>query len=251
MGDVIRKDAAAGDIIADARTTVINAQAKRGTWQSTTEEKLSAGLAAVAVLEAKLSTLSQQAEPLIAAIHVIDDVADPFIGKLSDDAWNLLGRPSADPFYDLLFPGGISVYTDGPDEEQPARMELLASLLETHIHPRLDKEFAAHSAAELRKMASKYQAALDAARPLRLQIQIYTKTRMILARGLQLSLASLKRRLKSDGFTETDIHTVIPDRPRNTTHATTTAATTQTTATPTPAPVSTISLVPSNNDSPK
>lgn len=89
-------------------------------------------------------------EPLIAAQESIDDQIDRLIGRLSDTIWNDIDRPAHDPLYELLFPGGITFYTDGPDDEQPARMDLLADLLESNLHPKLDPKKAKQYAAELR-----------------------------------------------------------------------------------------------------
>lgn len=214
MGDVIRKDAAADDIIADARATLDNARSKKGIWQTLAEEKLAPSLAVVEVVVKSLEQATRDAAPLVSAVHAVDDRGDSLIGKQADEAWNLLGRPASDPYYDLLYPGGIAAYTEGSDEEQPLRMLQLATLLEAGIHPRLDTAFTKNAAIELRGMAAEYQAALDAARPLKVQSQLLSRTKTTLARGLQLGLSNLKKRYKSEGFSEAEIHTVIPDRPR-------------------------------------
>lgn len=108
-------------------------------------------------------------EPLIAAQESIDDQIDRLIGRLSDTIWNDIDRPAHDPLYELLFPGGITFYTDGPDDEQPARMDLLADLLESNLHPKLDPKRAKQYAAELRGGAQTLEAAVDAARKPRAQ----------------------------------------------------------------------------------
>ena len=46
MGEVIRKGSAAGDVLADVATTLRNARAKGGVWESAAEEKLAVEISA-------------------------------------------------------------------------------------------------------------------------------------------------------------------------------------------------------------
>ena len=42
-----------------------------------------------------------------------DSRADKVIGKVSDDVWSAVGRPTSDIAIDLLFPGGNAFYKAG------------------------------------------------------------------------------------------------------------------------------------------
>src|SRR5690606_149496 len=130
MGEVIRRNAAALDILADCRTTMTNARARGGEWQAAAEARLGPGLTVAAGVEGRLTEARVAAAPAEAAVKVENEACDKLLGRISDDTWNIVGRPRSDPALDVLFPGGIAYYADGPVEAQPIRMNLLADLLE-------------------------------------------------------------------------------------------------------------------------
>ena len=138
MGEVIRKDAAADDIAADGNTTLTNAAARGGAWKPIAEERLGPAVALFNKVVADLNQAESALAPLQAAVAAYDGEADDFLGAKSDEMWNLVGRPAFDAAYSLAWPGGASAYTDGPDDEQPERMELLAEILMANLHPKID-----------------------------------------------------------------------------------------------------------------
>lgn len=213
MGEVIRKDAAAADILADANTTLTRAVARGGTWQSAAEARLGPVVTLAASVDGRRKAAVEEFGPVSARLDAADDVADKLLGRISDDIWNLLGRPGNDPALDILFPGGVSYYTDGDVTEQPGRMLLLAELLESGIHPRLEAARAHAFAAELRSSAAELQTHVSASLPIRLRVQLTEKMHFATARAAHAALVNLKRSWKADGQSEAEIHTVIPDRP--------------------------------------
>ena len=214
MGDVIRKDSAVIDIIADIKATYAKARAKGGIIQPIAEEKLGPTVELLTFTEGRLLKAREEYGPLHAALEVMDEESDLLLKKTADDIWNAIGRPASDPAYEILFPGGVSYYADGSDEDQPNRMELLAELLESGVHARLDKELAQHSAASIRSQANKYRELLDNLRMPKARVALLEKVWMAIARSAQTELVRLKRRYKSEGLSEAEIHSVIPDRPR-------------------------------------
>jgi hypothetical protein len=211
---VIRKDAAASDIAADAKATLANAAARGGVWKDLADEKLGpAGLLLLKVIEDG-AKVNEALMPLEAALDMQDDETDDFLGAKADEMWNLIGRPASDAAYSLIWPGGVATYADGRDEEQPDRMDLLADLLEAGLHPKLDAGWTKATAEEVRKRAAAYRAKVDALRPVRAKAALLGKTTTVLARSVQMELARLKRRYLAEGLTEAEIHKVIPDRPR-------------------------------------
>lgn len=213
MGEVIRKDAAAADILADANTTMTRAVARGGGWQSAAEGRLGPVITLAGSVDARRKAAAEEYAPVSARLDAQNDLADKLVGRISDDIWNLLGRPGNDPALEILFPGGVSYYTDGDVTEQPARMQLLAELLESGIHPRLEPARAHAFAAELRTSAATLQGHVDASLPIRLRLQLTEKMHFATARAAHAALVNLKRSWKSDGQSEAEIHTVIPDRP--------------------------------------
>ncbi|MBI5482130.1 MAG: hypothetical protein HY906_24960 [Deltaproteobacteria bacterium] len=210
---MIRRDAAAEDIFADAATTHTNAQARGGAWQQLADERLKVALEVSEVVKARRLEAQRALPPLMAAIETQDIGADRLLGRTGDDLWNALGRPSSDPVLSVIFPGGISYYTEGPDVEQPDRMELLAELLESIHLPKLDPARAQGAAQEVRAAAQPYRAAVEAARIPRARVKLLDRVLSAVARATQIELAQLKRLYKAQGFSEAEIHTVIPDRP--------------------------------------
>ncbi len=214
MAEVIRKGAATDDVLSDVEKTLRNARARGGTWQSAAEEKLGTVERLAALVTTRLNAAEHEYEPLKAALDAEDDVADDFLGGVSDDIWNKVGRPGSDPVLSIMFPTGISYYTDGSDEEQPERMDLLAELLGQGLHPRLDAATSATHAASVRSAAERYRHKVDALRGPAARVRLLSAMKTAIGRYAQTELANLKRRYKSDSHSEADIHTVIPAHTR-------------------------------------
>ena len=140
MGELIRRSAAAEDIIADVRATLTSAVAKGGVWKELAEKQLGDVMPLIDDVEMRLRQATVALEPLVAALDAKDDESDALLGRISDQIWNEVGRPASDPALSVLFPGGVAYYADGSVAQQPSRMELLAELLESRVHPRLAPE---------------------------------------------------------------------------------------------------------------
>jgi len=214
MGEVIRRNASIEDIHADARTTMTNATARGGDWAEVAEEQLTPVLGVIDLVQTRLGQTEQELIPLEAALAAADETADRLVGKVSDDTWNAVGRPGSDPVLSLLYPGGIRYYTGGSVDEQPERMDLLADLLKIGLHKKLDPETAKVSSREVREGAASLRSAVDAARVPRVRAEMLRRMRTAVGRHAQMELVHLKRRYKINGFSEAEIHAVIPDRSR-------------------------------------
>lgn len=214
MGEVIRKDAAARNIVADAKTTITNATARGGKWQELADERLAPIVLLVDKIDIDANAINATLGKVEAEIAAFDGETDDFLGAKADEMWNLVGRPGFDPAYSLIWPGGASAYAEGSDEAQPDRMDLLADLLDAGIHPKLDPAWGKAAAAEVRQRAAAYRQKLAPALAAQTKARLLGKAFDILARATQMEMARLKRRYLSEGFTEADVHAVIPDRPR-------------------------------------
>lgn len=213
MGEVIRKSAAVDDILADVRKTYVAAQAVGGSFKTLADQTLKQALALCDVIDGKLQTAKTKLAPLVAAQVAKNGSADQTVAGVADQIWNDIGRPAQDPHYDLLFPSGISFYTEGDDDEQPARMELLAEMIESGMHPRLDATRAKAYAKQIRDEAAGFETAVEAARKPRAQAAMYERLRIASARNAHAALVSYKRLLRAQGIPEAKIHELIPDRP--------------------------------------
>ena len=215
MGEIIRREAAALDILDDAQTALTNAMERGGAWESDVEARLAPLLVLALGVQTQREVARTGLLPALAALRVGTDASDRLIARISDETWNLVGRPVHDEAFELLFPGGISYYTEGDPSEQPDRMTLLAELLESGIHPRLPTARAHAFGAELRASGALLRAKDDAARPFRTRVALADKMECAIARAAHAALVSLKRVWKTEGKTEAEVHEVIPDRPRS------------------------------------
>lgn len=218
MGEVISRKAARERIIEDVKATRTGAAARAGGSDGTAWAVADGRLASVIALWdatlAKANAARAELAPLAAAVDVADEASDHTIKSNADFIWNELGRPANDPVYELLFPGGTGFYADADADEQPDMMLLLAELLESNIHSKLAANVAPKVAA-IRDAANKLASAVEAARKPRAKVRLYDRMLTAIARTAHFELAKLKRFWKSEGLSETDIHSVIPDRPRS------------------------------------
>ena len=213
MGEIIRRDAAADDILGDARGTLTNAKARGGRWQELAEQRLGASLALVSNVETKYNAAKEELAPLAAQVDARNRNADATLGKNYDVIWNEVGRPAYDAALSVLFPDGIAYYAEGDTDGQPDRMDILVELLKSGIHPKLSKETAQIAANEIKAEGDALRGAVDGARKPAAQVKILGRVRTSLAKVVHADLANLKRLYKIEGFSEAEIHSVIPDRP--------------------------------------
>jgi hypothetical protein len=213
MGEIVRRTAASGDIVSDTRAALTNARAKGGRWKELAEAQLADLVAIIDQVETQMNDADRELAPLVAALKAKNDEADHLLGRVSDEIWNEVGRPGSDPALSVLFPGGIAYYADGDVEGQPDRMDLLARLLETNIHPRLTPATAKAKASEIRAEANALRVIVDAARAPSTQAGLLRRVHRAIATTAQGALINLKRFYKTERFSEADIHAVIPDRP--------------------------------------
>lgn len=213
MGNVVRKDAAKADIFGDVRSTLTNAQTKGGTLQQLAEERLGPIVTLVDGIEAQLTSVRKTATPLLATIATKNDEADHLLGKVYDQIWNKVGRPANDPALSVIFPGGIAYYAEGDTEGQPDRMEVLVELLNAGLHLKLPKDDAIAAADEVATSCATLRSAVENARKPVAKLGVLERIHTTIARVAQLELANLKRLYKANGFTEAEVHAIIPDRP--------------------------------------
>ncbi len=185
MGEVIANKAAADDIFADVVTTHARAVARGGKWQQIAEERLGTVLGVINNLQSRLSAADTAILPLRAAVDAQDKHADQFIGKLSDDIWNAIGRPAFDPTYDVVFPGGIAQYTTGANEEQPDRMDLLANLLEMNLISKLDPATLTDMVKRVRDESAAYRKVVDSFAQPRIELQQLQRAKTAIVYGAE------------------------------------------------------------------
>lgn len=215
MGEIIRKDEAIDDIIADAHKTLTNAAAKGGAWKEIAEDRLTPIVLLLKKVEGDLEATTSKLAALEEEMDAFDGQVDDFLAAKADEMWNRVGRPGFDAAYSLVWPNGASTYTEGSNEEQPDRMDLLADWLDTGIHPKLDPAWGKAAAIEVRKVVVAYRQRLEPVTTARTKLKLLTKGKGVLARAAQTEIARLKKRYQSEGLPEAEISHVISERPRS------------------------------------
>ncbi|MBK9263260.1 MAG: hypothetical protein IPM54_26090 [Polyangiaceae bacterium] len=213
MGTIIRRDAAAEAIVEDGDTTLTKASARGGKWKELADERLGTVLGLVGNVSAQLTEAQQMLAPLEADVDTLNIRSDKVLGKTYDVIWNEIGRPGYDAALSVLFPEGIAYYAQGDTDEQPDRMDILVQLLQAGLHPKLSKATADACAAEVDAEAKALRNAVEAVRKPAAKVKVLSRVRTALARVVHTELSNLKRLYKVSGFSEAEIHTVIPDRP--------------------------------------
>jgi cell division septation protein DedD len=216
MGQMIRRGAAADDIAADGNKTLANAEAKGGVWKKHADERLGPTMLLINKIDGDIEATDALLITLQADVDAYDAVTDDDLGFKADEMWNKIGRPAFDAAYALVWPGGYSAYAEGSDEEQPDRMDLLAELLDACLHPKLDPVWCKAMATDVRARAATYRDKYNPLKAARTKAKLLGKARNTLARAVQMDLARLKRLYRAEGFSEAEIHQVIPHHPRPT-----------------------------------
>ena len=212
MAQIIRVTAAVDRILADVSTTRTRAASLQVPWAPLAEEYL-----------ADVATLGQRAtadhtaaaSAFTAARAVVDRLIASNHAKIAavhDELWNALGRPRNDLRFGLLLPEGVGTGSTGPEADQPAALGLLADALEQHLHPRLAPARCDALAAEVRALVAPLEVALAALGTARANQSRFVAQRSWIGRIAQNQLVQLKRTLIGQGWRETEIHEVIPDR---------------------------------------
>ncbi len=129
MGELISARADVGRIEDHVRRALRAARARGGDVAEAAEERLAPAVAAIDGALALLTPAREAEAVAWAAVLAEDAKSDTGIKSLRDAMWNALGRPRQSPFMDLVFPGGVTTYTQGSPTQQPTLMKVLHSRL--------------------------------------------------------------------------------------------------------------------------
>lgn len=117
---------------------------------------------------------------------------------------------------DALPPLPLSCVNGPAQRTQPTRMRILGQLLGAGIHPKLSAATAHACVAEIAAEADELEKAVEASQLTSEKVNVFARVRTALGKVLHAELSNLKRAYKIEGFSEAEIHTVIPDRPSKT-----------------------------------
>jgi len=212
MGHVISRTAAADDILKDANTAHEQGHARGGKAAEIVEHRLTPTMGLLDTVKGERAPLEEQLVTLRASRDASAGRAEALVGECFDVLWNRVGRPRSDSRLDLMFPGGVGAYTDGSVEGLPDRMGVLIDLLGRNLHPLLTSELTTEWATKLGPARTELAAANTAIVAPLARSTVLDRTYYSLVRTLQTGLMATKRDLKSEGFSEAQIHEIIPDR---------------------------------------
>ncbi len=213
MGTVISASAAREDIVIDANKTLAAAAARGGNFATEAAERLGPLLTLYTAQETETKASSGAAGTARAQRAAANGVADDLVVEVADDLFEAGGRRRNDPFLALVLPGGARPIIGGAIESQPTRMRVAAKLLAKTQHPRIPKSTYDAAAERLNAGADALGAVIDQTRTPIAQADVSDEILTSLARLVRAELMSFKRSLIGQGFSETEVHTIIPDRP--------------------------------------
>lgn len=209
MGQIIRWDAAAEDILSDAKLTAAQARARGGEWQVTADARLGAILSLADAVRERLEEAVGFTAPANRMLQMEVKNAEALVGRIADGCWVLAGRPVHDPALDVLF--GRTVLASARIEDHADRLELLEDLLAKGAHPRIPKDRAEAYSLEVGRASKVLRELIDAIRPLRARVALAEEMQRAVALSAHAALTCLKRGWKADGKREAEIHELIPD----------------------------------------
>lgn len=213
MGTVIRSDAARTDIVDDAKKTLAAAKAKGDDVGAQAEERLSPLITLFEAHEAEAKASDAKATDARARRTAANRTTDDVVVEVSDDLYEAGGRRRNDPYLALVMPGGAGPITDATLELQPVRMRITARLLGKAKHPRIPKATLDGAASRLASAADSLDVVINATRDDLIAADVDDQAMTTLARLMRNELMGLKRFWLGAGWSETEVHEIIPDRP--------------------------------------
>jgi hypothetical protein len=212
MGFMVQKNNGVATIAQVIGTTLRQARQRTDFVRERVEEKLGPyepilERTAQAVVDAEAVARDAQAR-----VDYLEAVAHRTVGEVRDEVRNALGRPARHDLLDMLFPQGISTVTEAPVARAPVAMGVIAGRM-SELDPALAGPLAARLpewAARLTAAATPLGEAVEAAARTSTRADFARADRATAVRAAWVQLPRLKRRLRSDGLTEAQVHEVIP-----------------------------------------
>jgi hypothetical protein len=143
------------EMIEAITTTLANARLEGEPCKSKAEELLAPIEAILKQIRLDKDDIDLAIRSVEAEIKNLDRRAEVLLSVHADEIWDRLGSPDYDPIYSVLFPH--TTFDSVDTRVKAARLSLVADLLSSNVHPRIDRVYAARAALEIRSMATHYQ----------------------------------------------------------------------------------------------
>lgn len=214
MGEVISASAAAAKRIEDFRTTLGRCEARGVAAKDASDRFLAPVLLLADAAEEQRKSAREALADAEAKVDAVDARADGDIGAVRDDLWNALGRPANSPVMSAVFAGGIGSYTGQSDDMQPVMMRVLGGRLAAIDDAALQDR----KSGWVQRIAAAREAmeqVLPSLRDAKAAAIIAEAAYYDAARAARRALVKMKSYLKIEGWTEAQVHELIPDREKH------------------------------------
>lgn len=196
------------EIIEALTTTLTNARIEGDPYKSPAEEHLAAIVAILLRLALERHDLEKALQDKRADLERLDHDCELFLNTRADEIWNELGCPDYDPIYNILFPSTATSGSNIP--ERIERLSVVADLLSSGVHPRINLTRAALAAEEIRALAEKCHEFLFVLSKLQTRKSALGAFEASVARIGLLELGTLRKKLRGMGLDDSDIKSVVP-----------------------------------------
>jgi hypothetical protein len=214
MGSIILRMAAVEAIEEVIAKTLQQARQRDDEVRGRVEAKLTPHEPAIEAARAEQGVMEARAGDARARATYLADRAAQTVGEVADEIWNALDRPGADVTYAMLLPGGVAFITGESPARQAVLMRVLAEKLRKTQDARLEQTRLDAWAERVEVGAGPLWDAALAALAAEGRAYHARQARAHVARTAWRELPRLKRELLNEGWSEADIHRVIPDVPR-------------------------------------
>jgi hypothetical protein len=214
MGSIILRMAAVEAIEEVIAKTLQQARQRDDEVRGRVEAKLGPHEPAIEGARAEQGVMEARAGDAHARATYLADRAAQTVGEVADEIWNALDRPGADVTYAMLLPGGVAFIKNEAPARQAVLMRVLAEKLRKTQDARLEQTRLDAWAERVEEGAGPLWDAAVAALAAEGRAYHARQARAHVVRTAWRELPRLKRELLNEGWSEADIHRVIPDVPR-------------------------------------
>jgi hypothetical protein len=202
------------EIVEAITTTLANARVEGDPYTSKAEEHLGpieAILLQIGLDRIDVQTALKREET---ALENLVRKTDTVLEARSEELWSHLGCPNYDPIYNILFPPVSATHEllrmSHPFQAPAEHLSLIADLLSSGMHPKIDRDLGLHVAQEVRALATEFHDHLHVLSKHKFRKSALDAFEASVARIGLLELGTLRRALRTMGLDDSRIKLVVP-----------------------------------------
>jgi hypothetical protein len=189
-------------------TTLANARLEGEPYKSKAEEHLAPIEAILARIGLDKRDVDSATRGIEAENKDLDRRAEALVLEHTDEIWTQLGCPDYDPIYNILFP--YTAFDNIQIRAKAERLSLLADLLSSNVHPKIDRVYAARAALEIRSVASDYQKNIYFLSQHEFKMNALQAFEASVARVGLLELGTLRKSFRGMGIDDSLVKSIVP-----------------------------------------